>query len=402
MEINGKKLADTYCSLTHMELQIRPGGIVYPCNRFLFRYRDRPADFNVSDHSVDYLLKQHEVMQTLRASMDSGTRDPGCAKCFEEEDAQKDASIRQIYNGYKQIMDGVDPEVVELRWIEFATSNLCNLKCRMCFPLLSAKMREDFIALYGEDDPTYALQKTPDLNLDNVLVPSLRHIKFTGGEPLLIKEYKDILKEAIKKLDTKKIHLNYSTNLMVAPDHELIELWKQFKYVEFAVSLDGTGKFIEYQRNPSKWETVEKITKDFLQLHREFDARVGLRSTITVYNILNVVELTDWWISAVNEYYNVPFNEYSWFNPTHAHIPDHLSITVLPKEKKKIVMDLLWEKPHAFKKVQRSWNHFCRYMNSEDKTHLLPEFRRFTKILDERRGEDFRQLCPEFSDLMDE
>ncbi|MCC7405414.1 MAG: radical SAM protein [Bdellovibrionales bacterium] len=403
MNINGKEVADTYCSLTHMELQIRPGGLVNPCNRYLFRHTgSRPADFSIHHHSVDFLLKEHPVMQGIRGRLDKGIRDPDCAKCFEEEDAGKAASIRQIYNRSDQIMKGIDPSVVELRWIEFATSNLCNLKCRMCFPELSAKLKDDWVALYGTADPLWNLQRTPPLNLDNILVPTLRHIKFTGGEPLLINEYKDILREVVKRLDPKKIYLNYSTNLMVEPDDELIALWQQFDYVEFAVSLDGTGKFIEYQRNPSKWDTIERVTKRFLQLHKDFDARVGLRSTITIYNVLNVVDLTQWWIDAVNEYYSAPFGERSWFNPTHAHIPDHLSITVLPQDKKQMVMDLLWEKPHQFAIVTKNWNHFCRYMNSEDKTHLLPEFRRFTRILDERRGEDFRLLCPEFADLMDE
>ena len=325
MIINGKEVADTWCSLSHMQVQIRPGGEVFPCNRYSLLGKPTPKDLNIGDASVSDLLNQHPMLRSIRGKLDNNERDPGCRCCTEEEDADKDESIRQRYNRKPNIMRGFDPEKTEVRWIEFSISNLCNLKCRMCLPLYSHRMRDDWIAIHGKsvDIPENRLRPVPKLNYDNLIVPTLRHLKFTGGEPFIIDEYKQILREVVKRLNPKEIYLNYSTNLTFSPDDEWIELWQQFKYVEFAVSLDGLGDYIEYQRHPCKWKVVERVTKEFLQLHKHFDSRMGLRSTISILNILNLPDLTDWWVNAVNEYDREPFSEISWFNPTLSLMPEH-------------------------------------------------------------------------------
>jgi hypothetical protein len=38
-------------------------------------------------------------------------------------------------------------------------------------------------------------------------------------------------------------------------------MWKQFRFVQLNVSIDGVGKQYEYIRNPAKWETIESNMK---------------------------------------------------------------------------------------------------------------------------------------------
>ncbi len=394
---------ETYCSITHTSIQIKPKGVVYPCNRYLFPGPNIPPNsLNANQYSPEEILKSNPALKEIRTNQDSGIRDAGCKKCYEEEDAKKGKSIRTVYNENAHILDGFNKEDVELRWIEFANSNICNLKCRMCTPFLSHGLKKEWEDVLGKSSPHWGLHRANELDLEKFLSPSLRHIKFTGGEPFLIPEYKELLRLITRKLDPSKIFLNYSTNATVSPDSEMIELWKQFKYVEFTLSIDGTKDYIEYQRYPTKWQSIEENTKLFLELHSEFDARVGNRATFTIYNILNLREMTDWWIQMVNDYGKRPFHDHSWFNPTHAHIPGHLSITCLPKETKAIIREYLRRAPSKYSIVNRNRNHFVEYMDSEENQDRLPEFRRFTKLLDKSRSQSFGDLCPPLSHLLEE
>jgi sulfatase maturation enzyme AslB (radical SAM superfamily) len=234
-----------------------------------------------------------------------------------------------------------------------------------------------------------------DIESIKSIIPNLKHMKFTGGEPLLIPEYKMILEERAKHKDFNSCFLNYSTNLMHFPDSRLLDLWKKVEYVEIATSFDGIGKVIEYVRYPSKWPVVERNLIKFMELSRLMDIRVGMRSTIMPYNVLDLPNMINWWSEKINKHYRYPFNEFSWINPTHVAQPVFLTLKVLPKNCKDIVRDRIWDKG-LNKKVNQSFNHLCNYMDSEDHSHFLDDFRRFTNKMDQR-GIKFKDIYPELA-----
>ena len=49
-------------------------------------------------------------MRNIRLKMLKGIRVPGCDKCYEEEDSNKRASLRQIYNRLDSLTKNIDPE----------------------------------------------------------------------------------------------------------------------------------------------------------------------------------------------------------------------------------------------------------------------------------------------------
>jgi len=332
----------------------------------------------------------------------AGDKVNGCIRCYQEEDSGK-LSLRQRYNK----MEDLNPEVLikdlnvpEVRWIELAISNDCNLACRMCDSRYSWKWFDDELEMYNT---TWSKDKKTKSDISKIdsFINHIVHVKFTGGEPLIIPDHYKILDKLSQKNNAKDIFLNYSTNLTIFPKQEIINKWKKFKYIEIAASFDGITDTWELIRYPSKWTDAESTIQQFFSLSKELDIRIGLRSTISVYNILNMPESFNWWITNWNKYSATEFNSNQWINPTHLTFPEHLSTTVLPLKYKDIVATKL-RKHNVFDgKLKSSIESQINYMYSKDDSHLLKDLKFYTEHLDKKRNQNFLIANPEFKGLFD-
>lgn len=388
--------APSYCRLAWSHAFIGPGGQVKPCCRF--RSNTVPANQNLNQGRDLKENLQSAFMEDLRTEMTAGKSISGCQRCYEEEQSGKGKSLRQIYNRDEFIHHDLPFFQQELRYLELSSSNLCNLACRMCEPRYSVRWARDWERLYDKKTD-YGSVRTVDVEKILPYLKHIRHVKFTGGEPLLIPEYTKILEEIVDQGNASKVFLNYSTNLTVFPSDELLSLWEKFSHVEIAFSLDGIGPVNEYIRYPSKWSVVEKNIENLLRLSRTMNVRCGLRSTIMIYNIFDVPNIFNWWRDKVDLHYREPFDDASWFNPTHVTFPQHLSLRVLPQELKRLV-EAEYKRVDISPRVNGFLRHLCGYMNAEDDSYLLPEFLRFTNELDRFRNQDFRNLHPKFASLL--
>ncbi len=382
-------MKETYCSLAWNHHFVGPGGKCKPCCRF--KRGDVPDNHHLNYADLETIFND-DFMNTIRKQMLAGERILGCEKCYEEEDTGKRASLREIHNRMNVITDPINLDKPLITFLESAFSNICDIQCVMCGPFFStAWSKQDLTELEGLIEPCGRI----NIDLDSIMsvIPNLIYLKFTGGEPLLIKEYTSILQDRLKYPGIEKCFLNYSTNLMRFPKQKLLDIWKKVDYVEIATSFDGVGKTIEYVRYPSKWEIVEENLIKYFQLSNIMDVRVGMRSTILPYNILNILDMYDWWIEHNNKYYIKQFDNSSWVNPTHVAQPAHLTLKVLPKKCKDLITEKLYGKGYN-DKVKQSIIHLCNYMNSEDHTHLLNDFKRFTDVMD-KRGITFQEIEPD-------
>lgn len=381
---------------------IGPDSIRKPCSRF---------NFNMIDHN-----NYDEFIKELQQYKLKGERHPGCRKCWVEEDAGRKRSLRQIHLNVKgfnyPMTHDLDPNNPKIRWLELAFSNRCNIRCRMCGPFYSTNWFKDWAAVpeyaFGipgvgkkqDDIKSWLLTngnkpQSFDISTLDKHIPDLRMVKMTGGEPFLIPEYLQILERIDKIGNADGMWLNYSTNLTVKPKKRLKELWKKYEKVMFATSLDGVGHFIEYQRYPTKWCDVKEVMDDLMQIP---NAWVGVRSTITIYNVLNMTGIAHWFAEQEDKYNG--FSEESWMNFVAVTEPSYLSITVLPKWAKDMVAERLsWSAPS--KKVQDNFDQIINYMYNEDNSHRLHEFIDYTKKLDKIRGESFQEVVPELAKLME-
>jgi radical SAM protein with 4Fe4S-binding SPASM domain len=411
---------DTFCTMPWNHQFIGPDGNIKPCCRFVM---PKGVRNNIKgDKSLqEVFLGDHQ--SKLRNDLANGIRNPGCVKCWQEEDGGKKLSLRQNYNrtigdiGY--LHEDLEKHNPKITWLELSFSNRCNLSCRMCGPYYSTNWFKDWkhVKRYviGSKYPSHSItdeqidEVVKTSNKDNVIdiskldfaLPHLRHLKMTGGEPFLVPEYREILEKLVDMGRAKDVYLNYSTNCTVMPSNKLINLWSKFKKVEFATSIDGVGPVIEYQRHPTKWEQVEKVVKTLMMLSNEMNVIVGTRPTITLMNVLDVPNITQWWAEMMNKYYVDKFDNTAWINHTHCLHPQYIGCTALPKWAKDIVAKRLVNAPTM--RQQQNWDYLVKYTFSEDLwNEQKVAFRDYTNKLDNRRGEDFRKVVPEFARLLDE
>ena len=336
-------------------------------------------------------------MDGIREKMLKGERVDGCTRCYQEEDAGK-KSLRQRQNENISIPidEFVDIHQPEIRWLELAISNACNLACRMCDSRYSRKWFDEEKAIYGFTVSPTKISKT---NIEETFpfLQSLVHLKFTGGEPLVTREHWQLLEKLTKERDCKDIFLNYSTNCTIYPKENWVKLWDQFKHVEFALSFDSSDKLeSEYIRWPESFETIEKTTKAFLELGKSPHYRNILRTTVSVLNVWNLPETILWWIENNKA-------EKMKINPTHLSYPAFLSITVLPAPIKELISDkfdryIAGDFPEVLKKVL---SYIKNHMMSKDESCRLPNLREYLRSTDLYRNQDFFAAYPQFEKIFD-
>jgi organic radical activating enzyme len=377
-------MTKTYCCLAWNHHFIGPGGNCKPCCRFKKEYI--PEDHNLENHSLEELFNS-EFMNSIRNQMLDGKQVLGCKKCYDEEETNKDTSLRQSHNNIIEISSTVNIDKPLITFLELSYSNICDLQCVMCGPYFSTSWSKQDITNIDDLVPSY---NRLDINLDTLIdvIPNVIYFKFTGGEPLLINDYQTLLTERMKYPNFEDCCLTYATNLMRFPKQDLLDIWEKVKFVVVSTSFDGTGKTIEYVRYPSKWNIIEENLIKYLQLsdNDKMSIRVGMRSTIMPYNILNILDMYDWWFSNIKNSYD------TFISPTHVAQPIFLSLKVLPKECKEYITNELYN--FGTDKINQSVNHLIQYMNSEDHTHLLDDFKRYTKVMD-KRGITFEEIEPE-------
>lgn len=373
---------ETFCSSLWNHQMIDPTGKVKPCCRFVW-------DQNMPKQSLETKTIEEifysDYMDTLRKDSLAGKKIAGCERCYQEQDAGK-KSLRQRMND-NNATNKYSITNPKINYLELAISNDCNLMCRMCSSRFSHKLYDDEIEFYGKADIT---NKKTRSNIDAAykFIDSLSYIKFTGGEPLMIKEHWNLLEKAVNENYAKNITLNYSTNCTILPKDKQIKLWKNFKKIELALSLDSINTAEnQYQRHLTNQSIVLNNIDIFVDLANSVLKNLVIlsRPTITIYNIYNTPETLDYLLSKnINA------------NPTHLTHPEFQSITVLPKKLKDIVKNKFNNYQHTSDKNKQSCDYLLNYMYSKDNSELYEEFLNYTYFLDKRRNQSFTETYPYF------
>jgi len=374
---------NTYCASFWNHQMIDTTGRVKPCCRFV---EEPGVNFNVGDLKIKEIFYS-DYMQNLREMSQSGIEIKGCRRCYEEQDNNK-KSLRQRINE-NPATNVIDPSNPAINYLELAISNDCNLMCRICSSRYSQKLYQDEIEYFGKANVSSRYTRS---NIDAAyeLLPDLKYIKFTGGEPLLIKEHWELLEQAVSNGYAPNITLNYSTNCTIWPKDKQVGIWKNFKRIELALSIDSIiAAENEYQRHLTQHDRMLENAKGYLDLAKRLPMVVSCRPTVSIYNIYHLPETIEW-------LHNIGIKA----NPTHLTYPAWLSITVLPDRYKSIINEKFGN--YVYKRdVDRELStYLLGYMNSTDASSLLPQFARYTRYLDQRRKQNFTEVCWYFQGLL--
>jgi sulfatase maturation enzyme AslB (radical SAM superfamily) len=345
----GIQLSKTFCPLPWTHLATHPHGSVTLCCESNMTNRasesqNLPREF-VTLHSSKYdfnKIMNSDLFKQVRKDMLDGKMPSACSKCYKLEELgneskrTRDTKLLEFSIDDAHSITSADGTLtsVNFEFIELRLGNHCNLACRSCNPQSSTKWISDWEKLNERkfDMP----QSLFDWPLDENFWASLaehcnttRKVYINGGEPLLVDKHMRFLEFLIAKDLAKNITLVYSTNSTVT-NNKYIELWKQFKQVEFMISIDDLYERNNYLRHPAKWD---KTMAAFDWLHN-----LGHKSyVLQTISIMNIYYIKEFW-----EFFN---SKGIGVSHNMVHHPNFYSAANAPEHAKRAALEKIVDMP---------------------------------------------------------
>lgn len=371
-------------------------------------------DLNLNKMTLNEVWNS-EHFKSARRDMLAGKQFKNCSACYKEE-AVGIHSHRQIENHIwknklgeefiENLVKRTKPDgSIDIDWVtlDLRLGNTCNLQCIMCRPKDSskwfkhAKILKEELKTDARWDWKYKIENYSTNNFEWYKDPdflkdfydssdNLRHIIFGGGEPLYIKEHKEILKKLVEINAADHIELRYHTNGTIY-DEEVVNLWTKFKRVDIMISLDGAKEVNDYIRYPADWSVIEKN----LHLYDTTPDNINIKILCTV-QALNMYYLPEFinWLMEQNYKKITKSQPDGIFHTGVLHHPQYLCAKVLPEHTKIKIT----EKIHQYAELKPNdptvnrLKKLVDFMNSEDWSHLLNQTQEYIKKIDQLRNQD--------------
>lgn len=393
-----------FCVLPWISLEASPIGTVRPCCLADDEILDNNGQkFSLLTANFDS-IQRSESMHTLRQQFLAGEQPQTCRKCWSEERAGRTSKRMHTLDRLKHTIK--DHEWTEdakpLMFLDLKLGNICNLKCRICGSWSSSQFAAEDIAQLPRDEQkkshAYSMLRAgawPRENdqfwteIDNHL-QDIRYIEFTGGEPFLIDQHFDMLQGIVDRGIAHQVEIHYNTNGTQYPERGQ-KIWRHFKKVEIAFSIDDVGDRFEYQRSNALWAEVCENMDRFRDL-KEIHANIQLQicATVNVFNIRYIDQLAHWLDRNTDSF------EFVYWNVMHD--AWYFSIATLPDTAKTALTDHLLSVS-----VPQQWREeFVRIVDFMNGGASTDGFMLRMKIqdLDQKRNTNFAQVCPEMAELI--
>jgi MoaA/NifB/PqqE/SkfB family radical SAM enzyme len=373
-------------------------------------------------------LDQHwnGLRDGVKKEMLSGGRPEICKSCWKKEDSGISSLRNYFVDNYKnqgfwdKFVDDISTTKKYPVELDLKLGNYCNLSCRMCSSYSSSGVANEFQKILkdtgidlGLDEyekhfvqNKWYLQEEFVDSIKDMIANGLRHLKFTGGEPLMVPSVKKLIDYCVDNDFAKNIDLIIITNVTLIDD-EWIKRFKEFKFVNIICSIDGIEDTFEYIRHPANWNDVNsKLQK----LSEEMTPQLvtSITFTLQIYNILeirNMVELSKKYNFRINA---IPLDAPSYLDVRNA--PQPLKDTALEviadleNELNTMTIDRTEDNCLCFhdlkpENVQRSIKTLLKFLNNVKKKINQPQqqdnskkFLEVTKLKDTYKNQDFNTL----------
>jgi hypothetical protein len=401
-------LPSTICMLPWISLEASPQGTAKPC----CLYDDEVLDNNgnkymLAEHSLQEIYKS-KSMQNLRQEFLDGKKPAGCFRCWNEEDVGRTSKRQFTQIRLKELKDQVDYTNLQpdqLWFLDLKLGNICNLKCRICGSWSSSKWAEEEIK-YVKDLVTKEQKQThlaytflqqgawprkSPLFWENLkqLLPNIKYLEFTGGEPWLIQEHIELLKYAVAQGYSKNIDIHYNTNATQWPQ-DLVEIWRDFGRVDIAFSIDNVGSRFEYERYGAKWDTANLIIDSVHGMQLLYpNITTQLCFTVNIQNVYYLDELLVW--ADTKNFGSIYFNLLQ--------SPSHMCVSHMTDAAKDLVLNKLKTTFWTSDKYQKEIDSLIKFIESgpgSDGQGFLTKM----KITDEYRKQSFVDTHCEIAEAM--
>ncbi len=424
---------EVYCNIPYSSLVINPDGSYRLCSLTNRQDYDMGAckdiktgqEMNVMTHSFEDALgsRWHTYLRTCHAE---GKKSELCECCYNRDAISGNSRRTHLMRILPaNIPDFPTPENSEaltdttgkftgrVRSLDLRFGNLCNYKCIQCGPWYSDKWYDEYqdfnkvdsFAWNGKVIPITGERLGTGLSGDtnekwwesdvwhkrfSDAMPYLRHIYFTGGEPMLIKEHEDMLQALVDGGIADKVVIELDTNLSALNDN-IMRLWSHFKKVDLRVSLDDVGERYNTTRFPGNFTKVDANLKELTSRSMP-NVDMLLTSCIMPTNVFYIHEIEDY-----NKKVGIPRDAHFRFVDT----PSHFDIRVFSIDQRRKMVEHL----SAYTGTHKWPRKVIQYLRSDNNQHLCDEeaankFFLFMDYLDRTRGTNWRAAYPETASLM--
>lgn len=191
--------------------------------------------------------------------------------------------------------------------------NTCNLKCYMCFPGNSTQRVNELLKMPEENSDIFFTDKRGYWHLEQIkqgrkdvsleveqiygtidaVADYIGIITFSGGEPLLIEEYYNLMDKLIESGHAKYITIVLNTNLTVLglKDKDIRDYFKEFKHIAINASIDDIFDRDDWIRYPSKFE---EVVKNYYELKKCKNVLISVNVTWSILNIANAENILNY------------------------------------------------------------------------------------------------------------
>jgi MoaA/NifB/PqqE/SkfB family radical SAM enzyme len=338
--------------LPWISIEASPVGTTRPCCLAKDEITDSNGKpYNLRNNTLEDIY--HSVyMQDLRKDFLAGNQPSTCERCWDEEAAGRTSKRMNSRARLKEYYDQVDWENTnpdQLWFIDLKLGNICNLKCRICGSWSSSKWakeemdyvpdsnRKEHVAYMFLKEGAWPRESPAFWDNIKALLPNIKYLEFTGGEPFLIEQHFEFLRHAVSTGDSKHIDIHYNTNGTVYPEHAE-EIWEHFNNVEIAFSIDNIGARFEYERYGANWDSVMLNISRFKELQlrmlTKYKRKLITTQLCTTMNIQNVYYLPE-----ICEWTTTQHFDHIYFNMLHD--PWYMNISRMTPEANSLVINRL-------------------------------------------------------------
>jgi organic radical activating enzyme len=341
-------------------------------------------------------FRNSQFLKDIKKEFLEGKRPESCNNCWELEDAGLESIRTTVYNSVTSVDTNnltIDSPV-DLQYLELRASNLCNFSCRMCGPIDSNQIAKEIV-----NDPRLKIwfqqNELQELSLDEITNDNFTEIKnhmhtvkwliITGGEPMIIKHYYELLDYLIEQNLSQNITLQFHTNASVY-NNIIVSKLEKFNKIHITLSLDAAGPVAEYQRYGTDWSVVEKNCLELVKLP---NAALSVNSALSAYTILDIKRFAEFLLKLYNA------NNQTWFTIRPVQYPKSIRILSLNRE----LRDRAIEQINLAENLLKGIPNFKSFLDGFDvwRQELAePEnqieykyFAQFTRSFDQSRNESF-------------
>ena len=395
----------TFCVLPWISLEASPIGTVRPCCLADDELVDDEGN-KFSLLTADFAdIQQSTAMRDLRQQFLAGTKPQTCRKCWHEERAGRTSKRMHTLDRLKHILGDQTwtADAKPLIFLDLKLGNICNLKCRICGSWSSSQFAAEELRYTKKDEDQrqnfhYQMLRAGAWPRENDQfwsqidqhLSDIRYIEFTGGEPFMIDQHFDMLQGIVDRGIAGQVEIHYNTNGTHYPERAE-QIWRYFRTVEIAFSIDDIGTRFEYQRTNAVWPEVCANLDRFRDL-KEIHPNIVLQicTTVNVFNVRYLDQVAQW-----IDHNRESFNFVYW---NMMHDAWYFSIATLPDTAKQGIEQHL-RSAAIPPQYQAEFDKIIDFMNRGVSTdgNIL---RMRVRDLDFKRQQNLCDVEPEFADLI--